>query len=185
MARPREFDPDEALSKAQQLFWAKGYEATGLRELAAETGVQVASLYAAFGDKRELYRETLRRYIDVEVSALEAALSAKGTVKEKVSRPFLALSEIAGGAERGCFLINAAAERMPECPDCRGLIAQGFARLEAAFARALSGDSRFEARAADEARALLAALMGLKLLAKSGAPRASLAAAAERALARL
>ena len=60
--RPREYDPDRALASATRVFWKNGYAATSLDELAAATGMNRPSLYAGFGDKRELYLETLKRY---------------------------------------------------------------------------------------------------------------------------
>ena len=62
MARPREFDSNAALENAMQVFWAKGYKATSLRNICASTGLGRSSLYAAFGDKRGLYLKALDRY---------------------------------------------------------------------------------------------------------------------------
>ena len=62
MARTREFNYDEALESATRLFWEKGYEATSIQDLVAATGVNRASLYETFGDKRELFRKALERF---------------------------------------------------------------------------------------------------------------------------
>ena len=63
MARPREFDETTVLDAAIQCFWAKGFEATSVRDLADEMGITGASLYNAFGDKRALYRRALDQYV--------------------------------------------------------------------------------------------------------------------------
>ena len=63
MARPREFDETAVLDAAIQCFWAKGFEATSVRDLADEMGITGASLYNAFGDKRALYRRALDQYV--------------------------------------------------------------------------------------------------------------------------
>jgi len=63
MARPREFDETAVLEAAVQCFWARGYEATSVRDLAESMGITSASLYNAFGDKRSLYRRALDHYI--------------------------------------------------------------------------------------------------------------------------
>ena len=55
MARPREFDREEALERATGVFWAKGYASTSTDDL-------LTSLYNAFQDKRALYLEALERY---------------------------------------------------------------------------------------------------------------------------
>ena len=60
--RPREFNTDAALDKAVRLFWQRGYEATSMADLVAETGVAAASLYAAFDNKAGLFAAVIERY---------------------------------------------------------------------------------------------------------------------------
>src|SRR6478736_7773971 len=62
--RPRQYDPEQALAKAAEAFWKHGYAATSLDDLVAATGMNRPSLYAAFGDKRDLYLKTLEYYRD-------------------------------------------------------------------------------------------------------------------------
>ena len=62
MARPREFDRNEALDRATRVFWAKGYASTSTEDLLAAMNIGRQSLYNAFGDKRKLYLEALERY---------------------------------------------------------------------------------------------------------------------------
>jgi TetR/AcrR family transcriptional repressor of nem operon len=62
MARPREFDREEALDRATRVFWAKGYAATSTEDLLAAMKIGRQSLYNTFGDKRKLYLEALERY---------------------------------------------------------------------------------------------------------------------------
>src|SRR3954467_15127323 len=62
--RPRAYDPQVALARAADTFWKAGYAGTSLDDLAAATGMNRPSLYAAFGDKRELYLKTLQHYRD-------------------------------------------------------------------------------------------------------------------------
>src|SRR5258708_17452446 len=62
MARPREFDRDEALDRATRVLWAKGYASTSTEDLLAAMNIGRQSLYNAFGDKRKLYIEALERY---------------------------------------------------------------------------------------------------------------------------
>jgi TetR/AcrR family transcriptional regulator, transcriptional repressor for nem operon len=64
MGRPREFDEPAALEAAMDCFWRDGYGATSVRDLAARMGINAASLYNAFGDKRSLFCVALRRYAD-------------------------------------------------------------------------------------------------------------------------
>ena len=72
MARPKEFEPQEALDKAMRQFWAKGYHDTSIRDLTARTGVNQYGLYGVFGNKLGLYLSALDRYRDtVTAEALE------------------------------------------------------------------------------------------------------------------
>ena len=60
--RPRKFDREKALDKALELFWRHGYEGTSVSLLAGRIGVNIPSLYAAFGNKESLFLEAIERY---------------------------------------------------------------------------------------------------------------------------
>jgi AcrR family transcriptional regulator len=62
MGRARAFDADEALDRAMTVFWSKGYEGTSLADLTEAMGINRPSLYAAYGNKQELFRRALERY---------------------------------------------------------------------------------------------------------------------------
>ncbi len=79
--RPREFDLNEALDTVIQVFWRQGYEGTTIRDLTAGTGISRPSLYAAFGDKEQIFEHAVRRYSDTWMSYLDDAL-AEPTAKE-------------------------------------------------------------------------------------------------------
>ena len=78
--RPRQFDRNEALNIAVRLFWEHGYEATSIHKLACAMGIRPASLYAAFNDKADLFREALGRY-QASVSFVENCLKLTPTKK--------------------------------------------------------------------------------------------------------
>ena len=58
----KQFDPDTALDKAMQAFWAHGYDATSIQDLVDCMGINRGSMYATFGDKRSLFIQALNRY---------------------------------------------------------------------------------------------------------------------------
>ncbi|HEU4769480.1 MAG TPA: helix-turn-helix domain-containing protein, partial [Pyrinomonadaceae bacterium] len=62
MARHKEFDRDEALQKAMEVFWARGYRAASMQNLVEHMGINRQSLYDTFGDKHSLYLQALDRY---------------------------------------------------------------------------------------------------------------------------
>ncbi len=87
--RPREFDIDTALDQAVQIFWRQGYEGTAISDLAETLGINRPSLYAAYGNKQELFRKTLERYGE----------GPSGYEREALARP--AAREVAEGLLRG------------------------------------------------------------------------------------
>ncbi|MEU0164313.1 TetR/AcrR family transcriptional regulator [Streptomyces iakyrus] len=115
MARTRAFDTDAAVSRAMELFWARGYEATSVRDLTQHLGIGQGSLYAAFGDKDGLYRAALEHYRATFAAAalrsLEEGADARSAIRALlVERIRIAVEH--GG--RGCLLVNAATERLPQ-----------------------------------------------------------------------
>src|SRR5437879_7771501 len=74
--RPRAFDPDSALARAMHVFWAKGYEGASLSNLTGAMRINRPSLYAAFGNKEQLFRKVLDRYMDGPVAYFGKALAA-------------------------------------------------------------------------------------------------------------
>lgn len=116
MARPREFDPREALDKAMLQFWAAGYHDTSIRDLTARTGVNQYGLYSQFESKRGLYLAALDRYRDTVTRAVLARLQQAGPVADALSGAFavlIARMRTEDGAV-GCMMANAALEVAPQ-----------------------------------------------------------------------
>ncbi len=61
--RHRTFDKDIALDQAMEVFWTNGYPGTSLADLTNAMGINKPSLYSAFGNKEELYKSALERYV--------------------------------------------------------------------------------------------------------------------------
>jgi TetR/AcrR family transcriptional regulator, transcriptional repressor for nem operon len=123
MARTREFDTEVAVSRAMELFWTRGYEATSLRDLTRALGIGQGSLYAAFGDKEGLYRAALEHYRSTLAAAALRSLEEGADVRSAVRTMLVERIRIAteqGG--RGCLAVNAACERLPEDPSVRRIV---------------------------------------------------------------
>ncbi len=82
--RPREFDADKVLDKALHVFWERGYEGTSLSDLTEAMGINRPSLYAAFGNKEELFRRALDRYAEKGPGAVHREALAEPTAKAVV-----------------------------------------------------------------------------------------------------
>jgi AcrR family transcriptional regulator len=108
--RPREFDAEAALDKALHVFWQRGYEGTSLTDLTEAMGINRPSLYAAFGNKEELFRRTLDRYAERGPGrAVREALAeptARGVVERLFKNVALALTDPCN--PRGCLAVQGA-----------------------------------------------------------------------------
>lgn len=108
IGRPRGFDADEALEKAMLVFWQNGYEGASLPDLTEAMGISRTSMYAAFGNKEELFRKALVRYADGPASYGAEAV-AEPTARE-VATVFLngaVRSATLPGYPTGCLSLRA------------------------------------------------------------------------------
>ncbi|PZR25085.1 MAG: TetR/AcrR family transcriptional regulator [Citrobacter freundii] len=110
MARNVEFDEDDAIQKAMEVFWEKGYNGTSLRDLTDAMKINSSSLYNTIGDKNELYVRCIKRYTDLKKEDFKRRLSSKKPAF-KILTDFVndAVNVIAGD-EQGCMAIKAAFE---------------------------------------------------------------------------
>ncbi len=105
--RPRSFDRDAALDLALDAFWDRGYHATSIAQLTSAMGIGAPSLYAAFGDKRQLFDEAASRYLADLRQSLEEGLAATST-REAIERILLdaAAHYTARKRPRGCLVMS-------------------------------------------------------------------------------
>lgn len=115
MARPREFDEQQALAAAMQVFWEKGYEASSISDLTSRMGIQRPSLYAAFGGKKELFEAVLGSYAQMSLAFIEKRIRSSASVKEAMRIYFQGIIEGAGGSnpDLGCLCVNTMVELAP------------------------------------------------------------------------
>ncbi|WP_267715157.1 TetR/AcrR family transcriptional regulator [Streptomyces sp. CoH17] len=115
MARTREFDTEAAVSRAMDLFWTRGYEATSVRDLTQHLGIGQGSLYAAFGDKDGLYRAALEHYRTTlaadALRSLEEGAGARAAIRALLTER---IRIAVGGGGKGCLAVNAVCERVPQ-----------------------------------------------------------------------
>ena len=108
--RPRGYDPQVALARAAEKFWKAGYAGTSLDDLVEATGMNRPSLYAAFGDKRDLYLKTLEYYRDQGRELARHALASEPTLRVFLKRFYdKALDLYLQDGPRGCYSIGTAA----------------------------------------------------------------------------
>lgn len=188
MGRPREFDVDKALDTALKLFWQKGYEGTSLSDLTEAMGINRPSLYAAFGNKENLFRKALDRYADGPASAWRRALEAP-TAREVVERLLMATADSMTDPRYpgGCLTVQGALSCGDEAQPIRQELAcrrqQGQTDLYNRLARAREeGDLPPDSDPCDLARFVSMVTQGMAVQAAGGATREELRRAAELAL---
>lgn len=113
--RPREFDTDEALDRALDVFWEHGYEGTSTAQLTAAMGVGRSSMYATFGSKDALFQQVIDRYYQGDAAYTAAALK-EPTVRD-VAREYLhrnADAITSSDHPQGCLVVGSALRCSPE-----------------------------------------------------------------------
>lgn len=174
MARTREFDADQVLDAAMQLFWEKGYEATSLSDLTSRMGIQRPSIYSTFGDKKELFEAALRRYTMSRASDIRNRLQSHSSVKEAFSIFFADVvnEEYAVDLSKGCFCINTMVELAPHDERFEILTREHQMYLAVIFQETIergiqSGELEVNTDAKSLAQALIVSLIGLTVMMKS------------------
>jgi len=178
MSRPREFDEQQALQQAKEVFWQRGYEATSLADLLAAMGLSKSSFYETFGSKRELFLRSLARYREERVAAFRLLLAGGTSVRQAIEALFRAA--IGCEAHKGCMACNEAVELAPRDTDVERRFAAVVAEQEALLAEAIGrgqaeGSIGRTLPPADLARLLMVALNGLQIEIRGCAEQARLA----------
>lgn len=186
--RPLAFNQEKALETAMQVFWAHGYEGTSMAELTDALGINKPSIYAAFGNKEELFRKALAHYVAgpaAFVAEVKNALTAREVVENFLRQTVEFFSN--QSTPNGCLLVQAALT----CSAGSSVIKQELItyrkHFEAAFAARfesakLQGDLPKDADANALAKYLATIHQGLSVQATSGATKQELMAVVEIAL---
>jgi AcrR family transcriptional regulator len=180
--RPRAYDPDRALAAAMQAFWRLGFAGTSLEELSAATDMNRPSMYAAFGDKRTLYRKTLASYIEIAQQQIARIFDSNATFAEGLTEFFTAalswyLPE--GEPPRGCYLIATAATECMLDEDVKQRMQVALGRFDELIEqRVRHAQAAGELSPTADAAALASMVIGvnhtLALRARAGVARAAL-----------
>ncbi|WP_030569073.1 TetR/AcrR family transcriptional regulator [Streptomyces aureocirculatus] len=173
----KHFDPDEALERAERLFWRHGAATTSIQAVAAETGLNRSSLYATFGGKRQLHLAALRRYVRLRSVPACAALADDTRGLPAVRDFFAGLIEARCEGEYarwGCMLVNAYAGEEGADPEVRAVLDEHHRRLRDAFRTALEtardrGRLAAGVTPADGAEVLVLLAYGVNVRSRAGA----------------
>lgn len=186
--RPREFDADQALDRALEVFWRKGYEGASLSELTEAMGINRPSLYAAFGNKEDLFRKALDRYADGPAAYTREALNettARAVVERLLRGAADALTDPSNPP--GCLGVHGALSCGEAAESIRDELCARRASFETALAQRferakLEGDLSADTNCADLARLVATVMQGMAVQAAGGATRNDLRKVAEMLL---
>jgi AcrR family transcriptional regulator len=180
--RPRAYDADAALGQAMLAFWRLGYSATSLEQLSDATDMNRPSLYAAFGDKRALYLQTLDSYTERSKASIAKSLDPQLSLAEGLERFYdaaIAGYLPSGDPARGCYLIGTALTEALGDEEIRTRLAEAlraFERLLEARIRKARDDGEIDAASDPQALALIAyaVLYTMAIRSRAGESRAVL-----------
>ena len=189
MGRPLSFDREYALQQAMLTFWRHGYETTSINDLTKAMGVTAPSIYAAFGDKKQLFLEAVRRYAGTDeqreqsISNATSAFAAAQDLLETSAALFTGDT-----TPPGCLLASATATGSDAAEDVRAAVAAIRTGGRLALRRRIEQDvQRGVLPTGTDAEGLsdlvFAAMQGMSILARDGASRAQLNAVARHVLA--
>lgn len=140
MARTKNFNKEEILDKAVELFWTKGYNATSANDLVENLGLSRSSLYDTYGDKRTLFVTALKRYRSEIVNKMLLLVENSTDIKKTIKEIFgLAIEQdIHSKISKGCFMVNSAIELSTSDEEIAAIVLANQNDIVAAFEIAIS-----------------------------------------------
>lgn len=187
--RPRNFDRAQALQKAMEVFWSKGYEAASLAELTEAMGINSPSLYGAFGSKEELFKEAVELYRDTAGGASRRALQDAATAREGIQAMLMAAADrfTSPGTPPGCMIVLGAPSGSVNHASVGGFLCDSRREMQARIqARLSAGVASGELPGTTDTKSLAAfyttVLHGMSIQARDGANRKTLQSVARQAM---
>ena len=175
MARTKDFDENEILMKAINLFWYKGYNGTSMQDLVDGLGISRSSMYDTFGDKHTLFIRALENYKNMGAAEMRSIVDSAPTVKQAIRQLFeYTISELLKDDQhKGCFLVNAGVEMAPHDAEVSKMLCENDRQLEKYFNEAIKkGQASGEISSDKDSHALsqfiLNTIKGIRVTAKSG-----------------
>lgn len=181
MAGPnKQFDQDQALDLALQLFWKKGYESTSMQELVSVMRVNRASLYQTYGNKYDLYLASMSRYVEATFVAMNQVRDETGPALQSLQALFqrLVMQSLKGDLH-GCFINNTAVELGAHDQELAKRIRDVWGQFEDVFAQMIqravdNGEMATDVDVRKIARLLNTNLQGLLVQSKVNSSKKSL-----------
>ncbi|MDP5199551.1 TetR/AcrR family transcriptional regulator [Flavobacterium sp. DG2-3] len=175
MARTKEFNEDQALDKAVEIFWHKGYNGTSAQDLVTHLGLSRSSLYDTFGDKQQLFFKALKKYQIQGQDAIKELLEESEDIKEAFTQIFKqAVKEsLEDRITKGCFMVNSSVELAMHDEAIAKVVSENRQTMEDIFLKAVekgqkAGQISTKLDALTLSRFLYNNYSGIRVLARAG-----------------
>nr|WP_294781535.1 TetR/AcrR family transcriptional regulator [uncultured Flavobacterium sp.] len=175
MARTKEFNEDQALDKAIEIFWHKGYNGTSAQDLVTHLGLSRSSLYDTFGDKQQLFVKSLKRYQQQSENSLKELLENSENIKTAFTEIFkqAVLESLQDRITQGCFVVNSTVELAMHDPEIAKIVHDNQKIVGDIFYNAIkkgqeSGQISDKQEARSLARFIFNNYAGIRVLARAG-----------------
>ena len=192
MARKKEFDEDELLEKATNLFWRKGYYATSAQDLVNELKINRSSLYNTYSDKKTRFEKALKKYKEQQTNAMIDLLNKADDPEKAIKKVFdiLVKESNEDNIAKGCFMVNTAVEIAGQDKEIGALVHANNKSVEDALTATIEkgqkmGQLSTKNTARAYARFLFGSINALRVIARSGGDKSALNDVADIALASL
>lgn len=130
MARNKEYDENEVLQKAMELFWKQGYEKTSIQDLVTHMGIHRRSMYDTFGDKHALFMKALDRYSEILEAKIDTQVKPLDSVKLAIRRLFELAIDRNDQQLIGCLTVNTAVELSLHDEEAAEKVGESFSKTE-------------------------------------------------------
>ena len=175
MARTKEFNEDQALDKAIEIFWHKGYNGTSAQDLVNHLGLSRSSLYDTFGDKQQLFVKSLKRYQKQGQNYVIELLEKSDNIKLTLEQIFkqAVFESLEDRITKGCFMVNSSVELAMHDSEIAKIVTDNQKTMEEVFYKAVkkgqdSGQISTKMEARLLARFIFNNYSGIRVLARAG-----------------
>lgn len=175
MPRVKLFDQEEAVSRAMELFWEKGYEATSLSDLTAHLGIGKGSFYATFESKERLFQLCIEKYTESSLPFLDIALDADADLQVALQKLLEGYVEglMNDHKRRGCFMANSCALVNTQGPGIDETINAHYQRIEQYLSRSMEQRGVEPSRAQGVSALIITFLIGMSQQSKINRDKAA------------
>ncbi|QGK72649.1 TetR/AcrR family transcriptional regulator [Flavobacterium sp. SLB02] len=175
MARTKEFNEDQALDKAIEIFWHKGYNGTSAQDLVTHLGLSRSSLYDTFGDKQKLFAQSLQRYQKNAQNQIVELFDQSENIKETLHDIFkqAVIESLEDRITKGCFMVNSSVELAMHDEEIAKIVKNNSQIMEEVFTTAIQkGQDSGHISKANSAKVLARFTFnnysGIRVLARTG-----------------